>query len=72
MKLFNIFFDEPQEFLTVKGIVKEADPRAIVTINETTGLYAFETQSEKAANALVEKLGGKLKVIEYDIKNVYK
>lgn len=72
MKLFNISFDEPKEFLMVKSIVKEADPRAIVTVNESTGLQAFETQSEKAAKALVDKLGGKLRVIEYNIQDVYK
>lgn len=70
MKLFSVSFDSPQYFATVNAVVKKADPRAVVTINESSGYNAFETQSEKAANAIVEELGGTLTVIEYDVKDI--
>jgi len=68
MKLFNISFTEPQEFVVVNAIVKKADPRATITINE--GADGFETQSEKAAIAITEQLGGTMQVFDYDIKDI--
>jgi hypothetical protein len=72
MKLYVIKFDKPQKFDDVKLAAKEGDRSAVVTINRSTGLTEFEVQSEKAAYAITKKVGGKVEIIDYKAKDIYK
>lgn len=72
MKLYNVVFTEPQEFSAVRAAAKEGDPRAVVAVNEGSDGKFFELQSEKAAVAVSAKLGGVVKIIEYDITKLHK
>jgi hypothetical protein len=72
MKLYNVVFTEPQTFAAVRLAAKEGDSRAIVTINEGSEGKSFELQSERAAVAVAAKLGGVVKIIEYDITKLHR
>jgi len=72
MKLYNVVFTDSQEFSAVRLAAKEGDPRAIVTVNEGSEGKSFELQSERAAVAVAAKLGGVVKIIEYDINKFHK
>ena len=72
MKLYSVAFEQEQPYLTIKQVARAADPKAIVTLNEGSNNKIFELQSEKAAQALVDQLGGSLTVIDYDVSAIYK
>ena len=72
MKLYNVVFDEPQSYMAVKNAAYIGDKKAMVTINESTGQKVYEVQSKAAAEAIVATLGGELRVIDYDVKSIYK
>ncbi len=72
MKLYSLTFDTDQDFKTVRQIAKQADPNAIVYVNEGANKRACEVQSERAAQAISSQLKAKVEIIEYDVTAMHR
>lgn len=72
MKLYSLTFETDQDFQTVRQVAKQADPNAIVYVNEGANKRACEVQSERAAQAVSSQLGANVEIIEYDVTDMHK
>jgi hypothetical protein len=72
MKLYVIDYKTPMEFSTIRDIAKKADPLAVVYVNEESNSKSFEVQSKKVADRIIDTLGGSLRIIDYNIKDILK
>jgi hypothetical protein len=64
MKLYVINFTEPKKFADVKKAAAIGDEKALVYVNEGSNGKSFELQSEKAAKAVADTMGGVLSTID--------
>lgn len=72
MKLYVVNFTEPKKFIDVKKAAAIGDKKALVYVNEGSNGKSFELQSEKAAKAIVDTMGGELSIIEVRYSDVMK
>lgn len=72
MKLYIVDFEKEQDFMAVKAAAKIGDLGAVVYMNEDSAFKTFEFQSKAAADSVVKIIGGELRVIDYNIKDILK
>ena len=69
MKLYAISLPNAN-FREVHSVAKNVDPYALVSVNEGTDVYEF--QSKLAADEVARVFNAEIKVIEYNIKDLMK
>ena len=66
MKIFSILLKEPVLFNEINLFSKKIEPNEVLYTLEDRDDRTYQCESEKIANAIKEKYGAEITIIEYD------